>query len=293
VAARNSCRGPWSADLDLRVAHTPRIGALGRRLTMGVDVMSLPAGADLLLHGSSGARGWGRGMARPDDVLLRPTGFDPAAGRFAYEVNPRFGTRMEGGMLGTGSPFGVQLSARMAIGPEPRPDPLGGFAGIGLGGGGGMVQVTRTVEGPMPGGGGGEQVRVFAGGGPGGPGGPGGASMLDMMLPMPLDGILAMADSLDLSADQRERLEAIRDELAERNLPIRAEVGRALGGGGAAPTENPAAVFDWIGPRLNEGRVNVQRALEQVREALTAEQWERIPTRLREVRAGQVQMRRN
>jgi hypothetical protein len=295
VAGRNSCRGPWGADLDLRLAHTPRLGRLGRRLSVGVDVTSVPAGVDVLLHGAAGARGWGQRAVRMDDVLLRPRGFDPGAERFAYEVNPGFGRRLEGGMMGMGSPFGVQLSGRLAVGPDPRPDPFGGFAGVGLGAGGGtMVQVTRGVEGGAvagaaagPGGGGG--VRIM--GGPGGPGAPGGASMLEILLPMPLEGILALADSLGFTGEQVARIEAIRDELAERNLPIRAEVGRALGGGAVAPTENPQTVFDRIGPRLNEGRANVQRALDQVREALGEAVWERLPRELREVSRGQVRVR--
>lgn len=274
-----------SFGLDLRLSHTPRIGRLGRRLSLALEVFALPAGVDLLLHGSEGLRGWGQGRRRTEDVLLHPRGFDPAAGRFEDEVNERFGRSLEGAM-GTRSPFGLQLSGRLAVGPEPEPDPLGGYLALGRSGGAGGTRVTMTLgpgEAPPPGVGG---LRVTPSGG----GTPGGGSMLDLLLPMPLDGILALADSLGLSAEQRERVREIRAALLEVNAPIRAEVGRAIGGGAAVPTENPAALFDRVGPRLNEGRVNVQRALDRVREALTPEQWERIPAGLREAAVPRVRV---
>jgi hypothetical protein len=291
LAARNSCRGEWSVGLDVRLGFAPRIGTLGRRMSFGVELFDLPAGLDLMLHGSDGSRGWGRTRARVDDVLLHPRSFDPAARSFAYEVNERFGRQMRHAM-GLPSSFGIRLSGRLAIGPDPAPDPLGGFAGLGLGGGGGGVMVTRTA-GAAPQGGpeasaGGPTIRI-AGTGDGQ--GPSVAGMLDSFLPMRLPEIVALGESIGASPEQLRRLEEIRDWLLEVNTPIRAEVGRTLSGNAAAPTNNPAALFDRIGPRLNEGRQNVQTALDQVRETLTPEQWERIPEELRRLPTATIRMR--
>lgn len=284
VAERNSCRGAWSHSLDLRLAHNPSLGTIGRRFSLGVDVYNLAAGIDLALHGSAGARGWGAGGMMVDQTLLNPRGFDPAASAYRYEVNERFGQSLARA-YGMRSPFGVQISGRMMIGPDRGFDPLGGFSEIGRAGAGGTrVMVTIPAgEGAPPPGDGRPVIRMGTGPGP--------TSLGDALLPMPLDRILALADSLGFSEEQRARLREIREELVRENAPIRLEVNRAIA---AAPGgQNPNAIFERIGPRLNEGRLNVQRALDQVRETLTPEQWEALPQELREVGRGQVQIRGN
>jgi hypothetical protein len=69
-------------------------------------------GVDRLLHGSAGLRGWGQ-ATRPDNVLLYPRGFDPETQSFRYEVNER---------------FGVSPARRVRI-PEPVPAPGAGADG--------------------------------------------------------------------------------------------------------------------------------------------------------------------
>ena len=44
---------------------------------------------------------------------------------------------------------------------------------------------------------------------------------------------------------------------------------------------DPQAVFRRVGPRLNEGRQNVQKALDEVQRILTPEQWRKVPAALR------------
>ncbi len=90
VAARQACRGPWTQQLN--VQFTPRTvwRPGGRDLTTRVVLENPLAGLDQLLHGGGNLRGWGN-SALPDPVLLVPRGFDPAAQRFRYDVNPRFG----------------------------------------------------------------------------------------------------------------------------------------------------------------------------------------------------------
>lgn len=90
VANRNSCRGPWTQQLNMQ--WTPRLPftVRGRRIAANVTFENPLGGLDQLLHGSENLRGWGTSAA-PDPVLLIPRGFDPNAQRFQYDVNPRFG----------------------------------------------------------------------------------------------------------------------------------------------------------------------------------------------------------
>ncbi|HEX6042196.1 TonB-dependent receptor, partial [Longimicrobium sp.] len=52
VAERNSCRGEWSTNFDLRATFRPELPNLGRRLSIMVDAFNLAAGLDEILHGS-------------------------------------------------------------------------------------------------------------------------------------------------------------------------------------------------------------------------------------------------
>ena len=89
VAARMSCRGPWTQQMNL--ALQPNLGRIrGRTARVNVVFENPLAGLDQLLHGAARLRGWGSD-AQPDPVLLVPRGFDSRAGRFHYDVNPRFG----------------------------------------------------------------------------------------------------------------------------------------------------------------------------------------------------------
>jgi hypothetical protein len=89
VAGRMSCRGPWTQQMNL--ALQPNIGRIrGRNAQVNVVFENPLAGLDQLIHGASGLRGWGS-QAQPDPVLLVPRGYDNAAARFRYDVNPRFG----------------------------------------------------------------------------------------------------------------------------------------------------------------------------------------------------------
>jgi hypothetical protein len=272
VAARNSCRAPWTQTLDLRATVRPQLPSLARRLSVSLDATNLLAGADLLFNGSDGLRGWGqRGFGR-DETLLYPRGFDAAEGRFLYQVNERFGeTRRRAGAFG--SPFQVQLSARITVGAQQG---AGQFGLAAIGGG--------------PGGGG------FGGGGPGGRGGgglggifrQGGGvdvdALLNRILPDPVGPILLLRDTLALTPEQVVRVEAVRDTLRARNQPVREAIRAAIPAD--ATPQNGGEIFGRIGPRLNEGRENVQRALDEVQRILTPEQWRRVPAALRNPLGG-------
>lgn len=277
VAQRNSCRGPWTSSLDLRATYTPQAAQLKRRLSFSVDAFNLPAGLDLFLHGSDDLHGWGQ-FSRPDNVLLYPVGFDPATQSYRYRVNEGFGqTRVS--RTAQGSPFGVQLSARITFGAQPQG---GGLFGIAFGGGGGGFG-----GGPGGGGGGGGFRGGDRGPGEGGGGGrPDASQFVDRLVPQPLDAILLLGDSLKLTEDQAARIRVVNDSLKAKNAPIREELSREITAAftaqqtGAAPAD-PGAVFRRVGPRLNEGRQNVQKALDEVQRILTPEQWRKVPPALR------------
>ncbi len=89
-AARNSCRGPWTATLNARIGLVNRFSFTQRAFTANLHLTNPLGGLDQLLHGSGHLQGWG-GAALPDPTLLTVRGFDPTAKRYIYEVNPRFG----------------------------------------------------------------------------------------------------------------------------------------------------------------------------------------------------------
>jgi len=91
AAARNSCEGPWTAQLNtsLRLSgqqllHTPR-------MDVTINFANPLGGVDQLLHGANNLHGWGA-PAVPDRTLLTVRGFDPASHQFLYDVNRRFGS---------------------------------------------------------------------------------------------------------------------------------------------------------------------------------------------------------
>lgn len=113
-AARNSCRGPWTQLLNARLALTPRLPFTRHRADLSLNFANVLSGIDLLLHGSSDLRGWGNPV-RPDPVLYRVRGFDPAAQRFRYDVNPRFGDVSASSRL-LGAPFRITIDIRVDLG---------------------------------------------------------------------------------------------------------------------------------------------------------------------------------
>jgi hypothetical protein len=91
IAGRNSCQGPWTSTSNLTIAVNPVKFRLPQRLNFSLYVNNVLGAADLLLNGERNRRGWGQSIA-PDPTLLYVRGFDASAGRFRYEVNPRFGS---------------------------------------------------------------------------------------------------------------------------------------------------------------------------------------------------------
>lgn len=113
IAARNSCTGPPSGTLDLRLEISPSWLPTGGGIF--VDLSNAAGGVDRLLHGTSHAHGWGD-MSVADPTLLVATGFDPATRKFTYQMNPRFGQRP--GVGAWHNPVELRVSVKMPIGPS-------------------------------------------------------------------------------------------------------------------------------------------------------------------------------
>jgi hypothetical protein len=105
VAARNGCRGPWTQSLNVQW-RPPMPERWGGRVIPNVYLQNVLGGIDQLVHGGD-LRGWGS-QATPDPVLLVPRGFDPAAARFRYDVNPRFADTRPGRTLSL-NPFRIVI----------------------------------------------------------------------------------------------------------------------------------------------------------------------------------------
>lgn len=115
AAGRNSCRGPWTSSLSATVSIDGQMLRLPRRPRIVVSVINPLGGLDQLLHGEGGLRGWGQ-PAAPDPTLLAVRGFDPAARRFRYAVNPAFGDARPA-RSGVRAPF--QLALRVSVPTVP------------------------------------------------------------------------------------------------------------------------------------------------------------------------------
>jgi hypothetical protein len=100
----------------------------------------------------------------------------------------------------------------------------------------------------------------------------------------PLNGIVALKDSLGLTADQVDRLKPLADSLQARNTKIAAEMQKEFQNAGANP--DMAALMGRMRPRSEEMQKNSVEALKVAQTILTPEQWAKVPERLRTPRAG-------
>jgi hypothetical protein len=257
IAERNSCRSPWRPSLELQLNWRPNLLGFDRRLAVSLTTVNLLSGVDRLLHGVDGLRGWGQ-ASRPDGTLLYVAGFDPNAQRFLYTVNERFGAT-GGSANAFRTPFQLGLQVRYTIGPDRFRDAIRGM--IGTRGGG---------RGP-------------AGGGRDGAAGPGAGPLarLESTLPNPPRQVLNIADSiaLGLSPAQRVIIGVAADSLDIEIRALAEAVRKDLASAGANP--DMMALLSRMRPRLDEARKRVERAVESTREALTPEQWARLPESIR------------
>jgi len=115
IAARNSCRGPWSSSASLNVSLDRVKFRMPQRAQVSFSISNPLGAADLAMHGSSKLRGWGQSPF-PDQSLLYVRGFDPQAHKYVYEVNQRFGaTRPQ--FITLRNPVTLTASMRFDLGP--------------------------------------------------------------------------------------------------------------------------------------------------------------------------------
>lgn len=117
IVGRNSCRGPWQAQLNTQLMLPAQWLKLREYTSLSVFVENPLAGIDRLVNGSN-IRGWGA-PAFADPVLYSVRGFDAAARRFQYDANPRFGAT-DPRLSTIRAPFRVTLELRAPFG-APRP----------------------------------------------------------------------------------------------------------------------------------------------------------------------------
>ncbi|HYW51640.1 MAG TPA: hypothetical protein VE861_13590, partial [Gemmatimonadaceae bacterium] len=115
MAARNSCRGPWSATLNAQFSANGKALRLPREATVSVSMRNLLGGIDQAINGAN-LRGWGT-RAAPDPQLYSVRGFDPSSNRYLYDVNPRFGATNPK-LTALRVPFVVTLDVAMPFSPS-------------------------------------------------------------------------------------------------------------------------------------------------------------------------------
>lgn len=296
IAARNSCRNAWTQSLDMRASLRPVLPGLGRRLTLSLDARNVLTGLDQLINGKNNMKGWGEGQWA-DPNLLEVRGFDPATNAFRYQVNEGFGQTRRGPNAFRNA-FSITLSGRVTIGGQPFMTnrgfgPIaagGGYAGaIAAMGGGGMR--VRGVSGGLD-----ELGALFR---PGATAGPVDVdSVLARVLANPVDSVIALRDSLGLSAEQLAIVRAISDTLRMQLDRRRAALSTALQHlvpaagqqGGRRERAQGAQLAQQlqleVQPHLDGARREMVEALRLTERALTPEQWQKVPTRIRYASQG-------
>jgi hypothetical protein len=129
---------------------------------------------------------------------------------------------------------------------------------------------------------GGRGGRGGAAGGPGGAGLGGFAAALANFNPVLQ--IINLRDSLQLSEDQVTKLQLVSDTLNAQNTELAEAVRKDVEGAGANP--DMAALNSRLRPALEKVQANQQAALRQAQTILSAEQWTKLPPRIRNGRCG-------
>jgi hypothetical protein len=116
IAGRNSCEGPWSAALSLRISLVSQALKIPDRATITLGIANPLTGIDALVHGSNNLHGWGA-PSFADANLFFVRGFDPSTQTYKYDVNPRFGASRQASALNL-APMQLTLDVKLDVGPE-------------------------------------------------------------------------------------------------------------------------------------------------------------------------------
>jgi Carboxypeptidase regulatory-like domain len=119
IAARNSCEGPWSQTMQLRLDLPGSLLRLPDRARLALQFANPLGALDQALHGSSDLRGWGS-ASTPNPVLLVPRGYDVTNSAFVYDVNTRFGETRPSRIARPLDPYGITLDVRLDLSVKPE-----------------------------------------------------------------------------------------------------------------------------------------------------------------------------
>lgn len=242
IAAPGSCRGPWSATLDL-TAELPlrRTRGGGNRASVWIAARNVTAGVDRLLHGEAGLRGWGQ-TAQPDATLLTVQRFDPVARRYAYAVNERFGSTAGSFHV----PFSVRVEARVVLGKDPAwRDVLQDFQTGG----------QRTPA----------ALR---------------AHLSRTLVDVPREVLAANGPRrLDLTPDQATRLASMSDSLAARIATVSDALVALLSAPAGMPVVERRTRLEGL---TAEARALLRAGVDGVRSTVSEAQWRRVPGALKD-----------
>lgn len=114
MSRAQSCTGPRNVLSSMNLRIRGGVLRLPARSAVTLHVTNPLGPVDRLLHGSSG-RGWGS-VALADPYLFTVRGFDSHTQRFAYVVNPQFGSAVSPRSI-SGAPTRVSISVFVPIGP--------------------------------------------------------------------------------------------------------------------------------------------------------------------------------
>jgi len=101
---------------------------------------------------------------------------------------------------------------------------------------------------------------------------------LDRTLANPLPVVLEFADPTGMTDAQIASIQGVSAELDRSLNARRAELGRRFDG---VPQERQLELFRELQPEIQRGREEIQGAMRQVRDLLSAEQWRQLPAQLR------------
>ncbi len=247
IAGRNSCSVPWSPSFDLQANFRPTFFGLNRKLTISVLGLNTLTGIDQLLHGKDDLHGWGQPVF-PDRTLLYVRGFDPASRRFKYQVNEHFGAQA-GSRNAFRVPFQLAVQARLTLGQDPARERMNAVFG---------ARGNRATAADF-------------------------RERLARAIPNPFQRILDLDDSLklELTTDQKSKLEVMRDSLQVKADTLIGTLAQTLGSD-EARSADPQQLGARMRGRVQEARALAQQALKDAEGILTTEQWAKIPKDIKE-----------
>ena len=243
IAARNSCRAPWSSTASLNLTLDRAKFRMPQRASVSFSLSNPLGAADLLVNGSQSLRGWGATPA-PDATLLYVRGFDAQTRSYQYEVNPRFGeTRPR--FMTLRSPVVLTISARFDLGATRERQMVEG-----------MLERGRTRPGTRL------RERQFR------------TSIVDN-IPYPMWSLLLQQDTLKLTTLQADSLAVMNRSFAYRSDSIWASVASHYAAlGGAYDFEDAYARF----LRARRAQIDLLMTfIPAVNALLTPEQRRRLP----------------